>query len=390
MRKRLLLHYPVLNLGGAEMSSLRMMKALADRGWDITLVVTTGRGSLEALVDERVQIVRLRPQAVDFVWRGGFWLLRKPRDWIPFGRYIVTRAIGVARMLPFIFRRYDAAAMLLVSKSTVFLRYLVRARKKLQWVRNDLGGADPTGRLRAELARAEQSIDWFVCVSEVTRRSLIAAIPHAAPKAVVIYNLLDAKSMTALARVGQDPFPPRHGKEIRILTVCRLVDRPKGLYRMVRVCRRLHEAGHTFRWFIIGDGQDRENLEHAIQQAGMTKRMIVMGQMENPFPAFANADIVAMLSNYEGLSGVVNEARVLERPVIATRVSGVDEQLIDNVNALVVENAEDAIFIGMEKLLADSILRDRLARGGYPNYLLDDEGKVSLLESLFGWPGPSV
>ena len=111
--------------------------------------------------------------------------------------------------------------------------------------------------------------------------------------------------------------------------------------------------------------------------------MLLLGNLKNPFPAYAAADIVAMLSFYEGLCGVINEARVLERPVIATQVSGVDEQLTDDVNGLVVDNNEDAIVEGMSRLLSDPKLRNRLAAGGYPDSLLDDEEKLDELEALF-------
>lgn len=382
--KRLLFHYPVFNTGGAEMSSLRMMKALADRGWDITLVLTTGGGALESSVDSRVRVVPLRPRAFGDRFLVRFGLIRDPGAWLDLLGYVLMRAIGTARMLPFLFRRYDAAAMLLVCKSTLFLRYFVRANIKVQWIRNDLSGADPTGKLTAVLTRAAPWIDHFVCVSEVTKHGLISAVPAAVGKTEVIYNILDAATMRSRAQDRADPFPPRVGGALRILTVCRLIDRAKGLLRMVRVCVRLAEAGHDFCWYVAGDGPDRQLLEDAIRDAGVQNRMILLGLLPNPFPAYVHTDLVAMLSHYEGLSGVVNEARVLARPVIATRVSGIDEQLTDGVNGLVVDNDEQAIVAGMERLLVDHMLRNHLAHGGYPAALLDDDAKVVRVEQLFG------
>ncbi|MBL0227554.1 hypothetical protein [Thermomonas sp.] len=72
----------------------------------------------------------------------------------------------------------------------------------------------------------------------------------------------------------------------------------------------------------------------------------------------------------------------LERPVIATRFAGIEEQIETGVNGLVVEQDVDAICDGLGSLIRDAGLRQRLAQGGYPRELLDDDAKVDLLMGL--------
>ncbi|HMT39271.1 MAG TPA: hypothetical protein PKD02_11345, partial [Thermomonas sp.] len=57
---KILLHYPVLNTGGAEHSTLRLMSALVERGCEVHLVLTVGGGSLEPRIDPRVAVHHLR------------------------------------------------------------------------------------------------------------------------------------------------------------------------------------------------------------------------------------------------------------------------------------------------------------------------------------------
>lgn len=381
--KSVLFHYPVLNVGGAEKSTLRMIRALCDRDWKVTLVLTIGGGELESEIDPRVKVVRLRPRAFGqrFVdARGLVARLRAVPDLVAYG---AMRLIGVVRMLPFMFRRYDAAAVLLMGTPSGFVRNIVRARMRVIWIRNDLSGADPTGRVTSALREAARDIDYFICVSEVTRRSFVQAVPEARGKDLLIYNVLDAAKMRALSRAESVPFATDPHAGITILSVCRLNDRAKGLLRMARVCAALKKDGHKFHWYIAGEGADRGRLEEEISALGIGDRMTLLGSLQNPFPAYRAADIVAMLSNYEGLCGVVNEARVLAKPVIATRVSGIDEQLTHGVNGLVVEQNEEAIIAGMTALMTDAGLRQRLAAGGYPEALLNDEAKLDSLESVF-------
>lgn len=383
MTKRVLFHYPILNVGGAEKSSLRMIRALCDRGWQVTLVLTTGGGALEPEIDPRASVIRLRPRAFGDRFkaaRGGIAKLRALPDLIGYG---AMRVIGAARMAPFLFRRYDAAAVLLMGTPSRFVRSIVRARTRAIWVRNDLSGADPTGRVTAALRSAAAGINNFICVSEVACKSLIEAVPEARKKAVVIYNILDADMMRVLAVAAPAPFARDPDGGVTIVSVCRLSDRAKGLIRMARVCGALKTAGHKFHWYIAGEGRDRARLEAEIASLDIGDCMTLLGSLQNPFPAYQAADVVAMLSNYEGLCGVVNEARVLEKPVIATRVSGVDEQLLDDSNGLVVEQDEQAIIDGLTRLITDPTLRRRLATGGYPLALLDDANKLDRLEATF-------
>jgi len=381
--KSVLFHYPILNVGGAEKSTLRMLRALCDRGWQVTLVLTTGGGELECEIDPRVTVVRLRPRASGQRFAAAQGLKARLRTLPDLFGYVVMRIVAAVRMVPFLFRRYDAAALLLMGTPSGFVRHIVRASVRAIWIRSDLSGADPTGRVAAALRAAATELDYFICVSEVSRKSLLLAVPEARGKDVVIYNILAPDMMRAKACEVPPPLGPARDGGVNILSVCRLNNRAKGLVRMARVCRALKDKGLAFHWYIAGSGSDRALLEAEISALDIGDRMSLLGTLQNPFPAYQGADLVAMLSNYEGLCGVINEARVLGKPVIATRVSGIEEQLATERNGLVVAQDEAEIIAGMTRLLTDAPLRQRLAAGGYPAALLDDGAKLDRLEALF-------
>jgi len=381
--RRVLFHYPILNMGGAEKSTLRLMKALADRGWQVTLVLTTGGGQLEGDIDSRVEVVRLRPGEYGTRFaaaRSTPDRLKAVPDLLAYG---VGRLAGAIRMVPFLWRRFDAAAVMLHSLHPFFVTRVVRAETKLIWIRNDLKGIDPDGRISAQLQRYAAHIDRFICVSGVSDRSLLEAVPGARGKSTVIYNILDAGGMRALGEGRANPFPPRGGPdEVRILTVGRLADRDKAIFRLVGVAQALKSRDLPFRWYLIGDGPDREALERHIAAADVGDRVILMGQADNPFPAYRHADLVAMVSNHEGLCGVVNEAKVSGAAMLAVEVSGIDEQLQDGENGWVVPNTHDAIVEALDALIRnpDRIARVRNTR--YPAAILDDAHKIAQIEAL--------
>ena len=54
-----------------------------------------------------------------------------------------------------------------------------------------------------------------------------------------------------------------------------------------------------------------------------------LGFRQNPYPYMKAADLVAILSEYEGLALTVAESLVAGTPVISTRTGGVAEMLSD-------------------------------------------------------------
>ena len=111
--------------------------------------------------------------------------------------------------------------------------------------------------------------------------------------------------------------------------------------------------------------------------------MILLGAKPNPYPYFKKVDLVAVLSYYEGLCGVVNEAKILERPLIATEFSGVREQITEGINGFVFDNSYEAILKGMINLLEDPLKFTKTAINGMPKEITDDDYKVEQLIALF-------
>lgn len=380
--KTALFHYPILNVGGAEKSTLRMIKALADRGWSVTLVLTTGGGALEPEIDPRVRVVRLRPRACGHRFTMARGLAARVRALPDLFCYAVMRMIGALRMLPFLWHRYDAAVVGIHSTSSWFIRMIVRTKKRIHWIRNDLHGVDPDLVMSDALAQSDSKIDLYVCVAQSAYASLTERLPQVAEKSVVLYNILDPDTMLARMLDPTDGLPLPTNDEIRILTVGRLLNRDKAIYRLARICHTLKSEGYAFRWFLVGDGPDRDTLESLIAYYEIGDILILLGQKSNPFPYYRDADLVAMVSNHEGLSGMINEAKVCGRSVLATRVSGVDEQLTDGVNGWIVENNELAITAALRDLLANPKKIRATTNMIYPREILDDSYKIDILESV--------
>lgn len=378
-----LFHYSVFNIGGAEKSLLRLMRLLLDHGWSVDLVLNSGGGTLEPAIDPRVTVHHLaasQPGGAFLGARGwrarlaasgdaaGYALNWLRRQW---------RALGLGG------RHYDVAVVSLHGLSPWLVCRRIRAGRRLHWIRNDLRACDPSGKAARGIERYHAAIDHYACVSETARQSLVERFPAVAGKAVTVYNVIDSDAMRAAADGAPDPFPPR-GDLLRVLSVCRLADKAKGLFRMLDVHQRLLAEGLRYRWYILGDGPDRARLAEAVAKAGVSGSFVLLGADANPFPYFAHADLVAALSYYEGLCGAVNEAKIIGRPVIATRFSGIEEQIGDGRGGLIVDNDADAIAAGMRRMLTDPALRAALTNTILPEAIADDRHKAAQFARLAG------
>jgi glycosyltransferase involved in cell wall biosynthesis len=158
----------------------------------------------------------------------------------------------------------------------------------------------------------------------------------------------------------------------------------KALDRAIRVHSRLDKEGFFFRWYIVGEGSERPKLEQQIRQLGLEGKFILLGSKLNPYPYMAQADMFALPSHFEGFSIVINEAKLLARPILLTEVSGAGEQIESEKNGLIVANNEDAIYHGLKRLLQDKALRKRFSEA-LQGFEYDNESIYRQVEKvLFG------
>lgn len=91
------------------------------------------------------------------------------------------------------------------------------------------------------------------------------------------------------------------------------------------------------KFLIIGDGQDRPNLESRITNYGLEKEIILLGQMPEAFKYMKAFDVFILPSVKEGFPWVILESMAAKLPVIATSVGAVPEIIENGENGILVE-----------------------------------------------------
>jgi colanic acid/amylovoran biosynthesis glycosyltransferase len=181
-------------------------------------------------------------------------------------------------------------------------------------------------------------------------------------------------------RVGVDVSvrlwtPPRSGDArpsgFRLLSVGRLVEK-KGFEFALRAVRLALTRYPELRYELIGDGPLRAALEALASRLGIAHRVRFHGHLarEAVESIRSRADLLLVPSvtstdgDEEGIPVVLMEAMAAGVPVIATRHGAIPELVIDNDTGLLVpERDSQALADALTRMMGDSHLRARLARG---------------------------
>ena len=129
--------------------------------------------------------------------------------------------------------------------------------------------------------------------------------------------------------------------------------------------RRLLDLGVDATLFLVGDGPDREAAENQAKELGIAKRVLSLGYQRDVSPYYALFDALVLPAANEGTPVVAIEALAAQRPVVATRVGGVPDVVMDCETGFLVESGDvEAIAEALARLAGDPELRARMGARG--------------------------
>jgi glycosyltransferase involved in cell wall biosynthesis len=122
----------------------------------------------------------------------------------------------------------------------------------------------------------------------------------------------------------------------------------------------LKERGIPFRWYVLGKGPYRAEMEVFIDQHQLQDQFFLLGTTSNPYPYFRACDVYVQTSRFEGFGLSIAEARLLDKPVVTTEFEAVYNQMIQGGNGLVTDIDPIAVADAIERLLNDKELYDHI------------------------------
>jgi glycosyltransferase involved in cell wall biosynthesis len=118
--------------------------------------------------------------------------------------------------------------------------------------------------------------------------------------------------------------------------------------------------------FVGAPGPRLAEIAERAREAGLADRVLALGHRDD-VPAILNASDVVVDASYAGLgiTGSIREALACERPVVATRLEGMPELVVDGETGLLVPPREPAAMAAaILALLRDTTAAQAMARAG--------------------------
>ena len=159
----------------------------------------------------------------------------------------------------------------------------------------------------------------------------------------------------------------------------------KNLKDFVEVAKKVHERAPETVFLIIGDGQQRKEIEFLIYAYGLSEKVKLLGWRHDIAELLAVSDIFVLTSLWEGLPRTILEAMCVKLPVVANAVDGVKEIVKDGVTGYLTEPFEtDRMAEIVLKLLRDSRLCEEIGQKSFA--AMTDEFDINYMVKTAGRP----
>lgn len=216
--------------------------------------------------------------------------------------------------------------------------------------------------------------NWFSRRKYVSRRCTFIAISDGVQRVLIDSGI--SPDRISVVHSGVDPnrydyrsgerdesaaesFGVKRGEQI-VVNVAALTDH-KDQITLLTAALDLRQRYKGFRLLIAGAGE----MEAELKQFVSVNRMdyvTFLGHVENLAPLYRAADVFALSSHMEGLCTSIIDAMLAGVPVVATRVGGVPELVVDGRTGLLVKaRSPQQLSLGLESMLLHPARGARMA-----------------------------
>lgn len=361
MKKKVLITIESLVAAGAEKSLITFLSVLDYSRFDVDLQLFSYGGEFERYIPKEVNL--LPPfEYTKFLEKGILSQLlsldfKKLWARIKYSLAIrrgTTYHMDKARLywkhvfpcIPANPKEYDIAIGYAQGLPTFYVVDKINAKQKWAWVNVSYR---PTGINYPFQERFYGAIDHIVTVSDSAYDVFSKVYPQYKDKMLVLWDMLDASFIHKMSEIEKED---KMDLSVPcLLTIARLNKPQKGYDISLEACKILRDRGIKFKWYAIGRGSYREEMEKYIAENHLEDTFILLGTTPNPYPYIKDATLYVQTSRHEGYGLSIAEARILNTPVVTTEFDAVYNQMVQGKNGLVVPQDPTAVADAIEKLL---------------------------------------
>ncbi len=334
--KKVLFLIPSLGHGGAERVLVNLVNHMDYSKFDITVQTMFDVGIYQDKLNEKVK------------YKGGL-------KWYFPGNTFVYKLFSPKMLYKFYIKeKYDIVISYLEGTSARVVAGCPDGSKLVSWIHIEQINDKYVTKVFRNMAEANLCYDKYdkiVCVSDTVKQDF-EKIFDVSKEPIVLYNTVEAD---VIKKKSIEPIDDiEYSKdEINVCSVAKLMY-SKGYDRLIPVCKRLIDDGFPIHLYLIGKGEEKDNLKKQAADLGILDKVTFAGFKSNPYKYVKNADLYVCSSRREGFSTAVTESLIIGTPVVSTNCSGAYELLgKNNEYGIVTENEENALCEGIKEMLSN-------------------------------------
>ena len=363
-----------LTLGGAERVLVDVANRLVNK-YEITIFTIYANGELEDELDKKIHLKSL----YNFSYSS---LKEIKKKIIPLKVLIGKRKIFRENIDN---EKYKAQIAFLEGAITrIFSVKSKNKTKKIAWIHNDISkvfGKGPKSKIKRIIDRntyEKYNTLVFVSIDNLDKFNRVyddMLLPHE----TVVNNYINSSRILDLStkEINNEDKTLFKDKTLKIVQVSRLVEQ-KAIDRLIKVHSKLIKEGVKHNIYIIGDGPLKEKLEKQIKENNVSDTFKLLGARENPYTYMKKADVVSLFSKFEGYPMVIEEAKILNKYILATNTATREALINYTKKSQIVENTEE----GIEKAIKFAVKHKKQISQLVDNFVYDNEKIIDKITKI--------
>jgi glycosyltransferase involved in cell wall biosynthesis len=364
-KKRIAFFIPSMTGGGAERVALNLIKEFSAQGWAVDLILNHAGGVFLPLVPDTVRVIPLNTSSFFSKVNQIAKYLRSENPQFLISLLDRVNVCGFAKV---------------TSRSAVKVILSIHSITSEEFSEN-FGFLTS---LKPYFMRFSYYLaDAIVPVSQGVSDDLGRLLRSNSSKVKVIYNPIVSPEILSKAQLFvEHPWFSRQDAPV-FLSVGRLSpakDFPTLLKAFALVRQKMNA-----KLVVLGEGEERSNLEQLIRQLNIKDDVDLHGFVDNPYKYIANSSSFVLSSKYEGFGNVLVEALALGKPIVSTDCPSGPSEILDGgkYGKLVPVGDVDALALAMiESLSIDNDVQWAKARSEMFSTAQIAQNYMDLLNSL--------
>jgi glycosyltransferase involved in cell wall biosynthesis len=207
--------------------------------------------------------------------------------------------------------------------------------------------------------------DTLVVNTLVTREYVIERREMAPERIEVIYNGIDVSRFDLAVDVRAKRIELGLRPDGLVAGIVGRFVEQKDHAGFLRAAKLVSERNPAAQFLCVGRGPTLEATEALANELGIADKVVFAGERSDVPEIMHALDVLVLSSRWEGFPNVLMEAMAASCPVIATRVGGSPELVVDGESGLLVPPEEaPALSSAMLRVLGDKELATALGQGG--------------------------